>query len=179
MAHSSQDKMDEMVALQKQEVGKQKDVSHKESSGAMGEILVGAYPKLLRFATAYVRDKIKAEDFVMDAIERVLRSSKSNDIGNVEAYTITIIKNLVKDDAKKHKPIYGEVPDVADKREPGGIEDIKRVFFRLGEQCQEILDLFGLGYSYAELSEALDIPPGTVASRKARCSDNFRQELER
>jgi RNA polymerase sigma factor (sigma-70 family) len=48
----------------------------------------------------------------------------------------------------------------------------------LPEHCQEILDrFFARGESYHEISAALDIPMGTIASRISRCLAKLRVEL--
>ena len=48
----------------------------------------------------------------------------------------------------------------------------------LSEPCQEILDrFFAQGQSYREISEALEIPMGTIASRISRCLTKLRTEL--
>jgi RNA polymerase sigma-70 factor (ECF subfamily) len=49
----------------------------------------------------------------------------------------------------------------------------------LPEHCQEILDrFFARDESYREIADALDIPPGTIASRISRCLKKLREELE-
>jgi|SRR5436190_8780740 len=49
----------------------------------------------------------------------------------------------------------------------------------LGEGCREILDrFFARDESYRAIGAALDIPPGTVASRISRCLDKLRAKLE-
>ena len=45
--------------------------------------------------------------------------------------------------------------------------------------CQEILDrFFARDESYRLIGEALDLPPGTIASRISRCLVKLRTELE-
>ena len=48
----------------------------------------------------------------------------------------------------------------------------------LPENCHEILDrFFGRDETYHDISEALDIPMGTIASRISRCLTKLRAEL--
>jgi RNA polymerase sigma-70 factor, ECF subfamily len=48
----------------------------------------------------------------------------------------------------------------------------------LSEDCREILDrFFTRDESYRTIGEALDIPPGTIASRISRCLAKLREEL--
>jgi RNA polymerase sigma factor (sigma-70 family) len=49
----------------------------------------------------------------------------------------------------------------------------------LPENCREILDrFFARDESYRDIGEALDLPPGTIASRISRCLVKLRGELE-
>jgi RNA polymerase sigma-70 factor (ECF subfamily) len=72
--------------------------------------------------------------------------------------------------------------------EPGADSDLERIELALGvraamgtlpEHCQEILDrFFAQEQSYQEISTALGIPMGTIASRISRCLTKLRSELE-
>ena len=49
----------------------------------------------------------------------------------------------------------------------------------LPDNCQDILDrFFARDESYRAISEALDLPPGTIASRISRCLVKLRVEIE-
>jgi RNA polymerase sigma-70 factor (ECF subfamily) len=49
----------------------------------------------------------------------------------------------------------------------------------LTENCREILDrFFACDESYRTIGEALDLPPGTIASRISRCLAKLRELLE-
>jgi RNA polymerase sigma-70 factor (ECF subfamily) len=49
----------------------------------------------------------------------------------------------------------------------------------LPENCREILDrFFAQDESYRTIGEALDLPPGTIASRISRCLDKLKALLE-
>jgi RNA polymerase sigma-70 factor (ECF subfamily) len=49
----------------------------------------------------------------------------------------------------------------------------------LSEDCREILDrFFAQDQSYRAIGEALDLPPGTIASRISRCLKKLRTELQ-
>ena len=50
---------------------------------------------------------------------------------------------------------------------------------QLPEHCAEILDrFFARDESYQAIGEALDLPPGTIASRISRCLRKMRGQLE-
>jgi DNA-directed RNA polymerase specialized sigma24 family protein len=49
----------------------------------------------------------------------------------------------------------------------------------LSSECQEILDrFFTRDESYKTISERLEIPPGTIASRISRCLVKLRGQIE-
>jgi len=73
---------------------------------------------------------------------------------------------------------------LADER-GAGMEEIEEAFAvreavaGLSEACQDILDrFFAQDQSYRTISDELDIPSGTIASRIARCLLKLRGELE-
>ncbi|HLF68146.1 MAG TPA: sigma-70 family RNA polymerase sigma factor [Gaiellaceae bacterium] len=56
---------------------------------------------------------------------------------------------------------------------------VREALATLPEQCQDILDrFFARDQSYRTISEELDLPAGTIASRIARCLGKLRNELE-
>jgi RNA polymerase sigma factor (sigma-70 family) len=49
----------------------------------------------------------------------------------------------------------------------------------LPQDCREVLDrFFCRDESYRQIGEALDLPPGTIASRISRCLGKLREEVE-
>jgi DNA-directed RNA polymerase specialized sigma24 family protein len=72
-----------------------------------------------------------------------------------------------------------------DERLDGTIEElddaftIREALADLGEPCHELLDrFFARDESYRTISEQLDLPSGTIASRISRCLGKLRSELE-
>jgi RNA polymerase sigma-70 factor (ECF subfamily) len=56
--------------------------------------------------------------------------------------------------------------------------DVHEALGRLSGDCREILDrFFARDESYRTIGEALEIPPGTIASRISRCLAKLRAEL--
>ncbi len=75
--------------------------------------------------------------------------------------------------------------DVFDERVARTTEEIDEAFTvrealaELGEPCHELLDrFFARDQSYRTISEELDLPSGTVASRISRCLAKLRSDLE-
>jgi len=57
--------------------------------------------------------------------------------------------------------------------------EVREAMATLPENCQEILDrFFARGQSYQEISESLQIPMGTIASRISRCLTKLRRQLD-
>jgi len=73
--------------------------------------------------------------------------------------------------------------------EPDGFDDqleildqalvVREALSGIGEMCSEMLDrFFARDESYRTIGEALDLPPGTIASRISRCLDKLKSALE-
>jgi RNA polymerase sigma factor (sigma-70 family) len=57
--------------------------------------------------------------------------------------------------------------------------DVHRLLSGLPEHCRDILDrFFARDESYRTIGEALDLPPGTIASRISRCLAKLREAYE-
>ncbi len=69
----------------------------------------------------------------------------------------------------------------ADDSELGRLEvslDIRAAVDELPEACREVVVRFFLrDESYAQIGDAMDIPPGTIASRISRCLTKLREAL--
>jgi RNA polymerase sigma-70 factor (ECF subfamily) len=80
-----------------------------------------------------------------------------------------------------------EVPTDSDLEPPGGPDALERLeealtvrdaLTALPAHCQEVLDrFFARDESYQTIGAALDIPPGTIASRISRCLTKLREQL--
>ena len=56
---------------------------------------------------------------------------------------------------------------------------VHQALAQLPDHCREILDrFFTQDESYRMIGEALEVPPGTIASRISRCLTRLRGELE-
>jgi len=77
----------------------------------------------------------------------------------------------------------------ADALDPADIDDllelldealaVRQALAELGEPCREVLDrFFARDESYRTIGDALDLPPGTIASRISRCLEKLRTAME-
>jgi RNA polymerase sigma factor (sigma-70 family) len=75
------------------------------------------------------------------------------------------------------EPIAGDVAHDLDEIEEAFA--VREALSTLQEPCREILDrFFTKDQSYRTISEELDLPAGTIASRIARCLGKLREQLE-
>jgi RNA polymerase sigma-70 factor (ECF subfamily) len=75
------------------------------------------------------------------------------------------------------EPLAAEV--AADLEEIDEAFTVREAMTTLSGACQDILDrFFARDQSYRTISDELDIPSGTIASRIARCLSKLRVELE-
>ena len=161
----------------------------------LGNELVKLYPKMLRYALSLTRNKELAEDLVMDVIARLLgRSDQFEEGTNIAGYAIRAIKNRFIDDYRYKARMVNEssmsadgdnfFDGIADEsahlKTTSGLErrDLARALCATGDECLEILTLFGVGSSYKEISERLEIAIGTVMSKMARCRAKLTMQME-
>ena len=144
------------------------------------------YPRLLRFANAYVDDRFEAENIVQDVFLKLWekRASLPTDI-NLQAYLLTMVKNQCMDFLKHQKVVeqhfadwetvqqqeesfnYYAIsqfnPDVMD------VESVERFVEKaindLPEQCRKVFELSRYdSLKYKEIAERLGISVKTVES---------------
>ena len=161
----------------------------------LGEEMVKLYPRMLRYALSLTRNKDLAEDLIMDVITRLLgRADQFGDGTNIEGYAIRAVKNRFIDDRRYKVRMVTEASlgtegdnffdgiadDRAEMETTSGLErrDLARALSATGNDCLEILTLFGVGSSYKEISERLEIAIGTVMSKMARCRSKLKIQLE-
>jgi RNA polymerase sigma-70 factor, ECF subfamily len=143
------------------------------------EALVELYPKLYRYALSKTRDADRAEDFVLEACKRILEREESlGERVNLVAYAITIIRNLTVDGSRRREDQLDDTIDgPADLTTPGGLFEISNLLNSLGQECEKILTIFAMGYSYSEISTSLGIAQGTVMSRMSRCRSRLQAAM--
>ena len=161
----------------------------------LGKTLVKLHPKMVRYALSLTRNKDLAEDLAMDVITRLLeRADQFEDGTNIEGYAIRAVKNRFIDDRRDRVRMVTEsslgtdeenffdgiADDRAEMETTSGLErrDLARALCATGNDCLEVLTLFGVGSSYKEISERLEIAIGTVMSKMARCRSKLKTQLE-
>ena len=151
--------------------------------------LLGALPRLRRYAIALVGDRTLADDLVQDCVERALKNRAAlKDARKLFGWLRTIVHNLYMD-ALREKRSRGTTVDLDEMANSLNASvapndrtmtlDFVRAMDGLSADHRQILLLIGVeGLSYREIADELDIPIGTVMSRLARARDQLRSRLD-
>ena len=154
------------------------------------EQMIEALPKWRAFALSRTGIVDDADDLASRTNVKILerhRTSPFEPDTNIEAFGITVIRNLIIDDARSRQTRKTDnVDNIDDAGGPSAsnpetsifTQEILRFINQLSKACREILTLCGAGYSYAEIAEALDIEIGTVQSRLFRCRQKLKSLME-
>ena len=148
---------------------------------AFRQQLLGAIPRLRRYARSLVFDASTADDLVQTALERALAHWHQFDQRrDILVWTISIAHNAYMDDRRRnarfnlvtpHESQPDALHDVADagSADVGLRIDLVAALNQLPLDQREPLLLVALEqFSYAEVAEVLRIPIGTVMSRISR-----------
>jgi RNA polymerase sigma-70 factor (ECF subfamily) len=123
-----------------------------------------------------------ADDLVQKTLLKAFEKEYLYKGGNLTGWVVTIMKNLFIDDIRKLKDkIFVDIDDevmISNNNDKYlDVSDTNSALKRLGKKCQDILLLVAEEYKYAEISERLSIPIGTVMSGLTRCRKQLYKEL--
>lgn len=146
------------------------------------QLIVPYIPNLRRYARALVGDRDGADDLVQDTLERAVRKFHLWRPGDLRAWLFSIMHNVFVNQLKARK-IAPEVEiDEATIAAPiptansVDILDLQRALQCLAPEQREVLLLVALeDMTYADVSNALGIPIGTVMSRLSRGREKLRR----
>lgn len=138
-------------------------------------------PRLRRYARALAGDNHRADDLVQDTLERALTKFHLWRHGSdLRAWMFTIMHNVFINQLKARRELALDdaVEDglqSAPQSDPLELRDLDAALRRLPVEQREVLLLVGLEQlSYAEASQALAVPVGTVMSRLSRGRERLR-----
>lgn len=142
------------------------------------------YPIFERYALVLSKNRMTAEDIVMDVFRTLVeRPELLVPIKNVEAYVMQSIKMRFFEIVRSNKMNDVAINEDWDPVDPMSSVDgdvvLKEILQKLddvGQICKSILTLFGLGYTYTEISKIEEVEMGTLKSRLARCRTNLVME---
>jgi RNA polymerase sigma-70 factor (ECF subfamily) len=145
-------------------------------------------PRLYRLAWSWTHDRDSAQDLVQETWAKAFeRSRQLQDEARLQAWLSRIMVNLYRDQlraAREHLDIGGlELAHDQDTDSQAGkqdeIERVRRAVARLPHDQRMVLTLVDLmELSYAQVSETLDVPIGTVMSRLSRSRNRLKQLLQ-
>lgn len=152
--------------------------------------LTGMMPRLRRYALSLTRNPDVADDMVQSTLERALSKRHLYKPGtNFDGWMFRICRNLWIDEIRKKKFDAGPMePEMVERMmtfdgerqmaERALLANVSAAMAKLSEDQRSVLLLVGVeGHSYAEASEMLEIPVGTVMSRLARARQNLSQQI--
>jgi RNA polymerase sigma-70 factor (ECF subfamily) len=125
-----------------------------------------------------------AEDVFQDVFAKVYEQlGRLRDDGSVRPWIAQLTRRTCIDRLRSTRE--AAVEDI----EPPGVDDrlaeldealtVRETMATLSENCQDILDrFFARDESYKTIGEALELPPGTIASRISRCLDKLKAAME-
>jgi RNA polymerase sigma-70 factor (ECF subfamily) len=143
--------------------------------------IVAHIPRLRRYARALAGDSHRADDLVQDTLERALAKFHLWRRGSdMRAWMFAIMHNVFINQLKaRREQALDETMEAAlegaQRSDPLELRDLDAALQRLPAEQREVLLLVGLEQlSYAEASQALDVPVGTVMSRLSRGRERLR-----
>ncbi|MEM6682373.1 MAG: RNA polymerase sigma factor [Pseudomonadota bacterium] len=153
--------------------------------------IIGAIPRLRRFAYSLTGNTSDADDLVQACLEKALKNrTKYTDTGDIAPWLFKIMKNTFIDHtrAQARRPAFVELETSASQatadRQPTPEEalahrDTLNAIDGLPEEQKLIVALVLVdGRSYQEAADILRIPVGTVMSRLARARRRLQEELQ-
>lgn len=158
-------------------------------SDAQQTELMAALPGLKRFCLSLTGDAADADDLLQLTVERVLERGMPVD-AHVAKWSYRVCRNIWLDELRSREVRQRYVATavvsegVATESADDGfgrveLERVDAAMQALPEEQRSALLLVAVeGRSYAEVSEILDIPLGTVMSRVARARRSLAEKLE-
>jgi RNA polymerase sigma-70 factor (family 1) len=145
--------------------------------------------KLFRFANRMMTNVPEAEDIVQEVFLRLwARKDRLNEYKSIEAFAMTITKNLCLDKLKskgyktnelteRHEQQTTETPyhkmEISDS-----YQKVKKIIDTLPEQQRMIIHLRDIeGYEYEEISEVMNINVNTIRVNLSRARKIVREKL--
>jgi len=147
--------------------------------------LIACIPRLRRYARALVGDAASADDLVQDTVERGWAKLHSWQGGSdMRAWLFSIMHNVYIDQVRRPSLLTESLGEEAPIHTTDNISsrlelrDMERVLRQLPNEQREVLLLVALeGMSYDEVSQALNVPKGTVMSRLSRAREKLRASM--
>ncbi len=144
-------------------------------------------PRLYRLAYSWTMNPALADDLTQDTLVKGLR--KVGQLKNpdaLEGWLFGILRNCWRDYYRSHRDmdeldnnqLTDEFTPEHHHEQQNIVTKVRSAVAQLAEGQREVLTLVDLeGFSYAEVSQSLDIPMGTVMSRLCRARKALAEKL--
>lgn len=159
----------------------------REVSAEFKAGLLGAVPRLRRYAQSLTRDGAEADDLVQHTLLKAWEHRRQFVAGtSLSAWLFTILRNGFFNGRRKHRR---EVPDpdgihaaglssAAEQEHRADLRDLQDALDRLEPAQREALVLVAVeGLSYEAAALVIGCPAGTVKSRVSRARDRLTEDL--
>jgi RNA polymerase sigma factor (sigma-70 family) len=144
---------------------------------------------LWRYARVLTRNDVDADDLVQEALARALTLAGTFDQSRqLLPWLITVVRNtfltgVTRANAEKRRmETYSILSDTCllpSQEHSAELSNVRKALIALPIEHVEVLHLVGvLGFTYADASQILDVPAGTVMSRLSRARAALRDKLE-
>ncbi len=146
--------------------------------------------KLFRYAFSYNKDKSESEDIVQEVFIRLWQKRKNLDkIKNIEAWSMTITRNLTFDKLKANRLEFNDLHHVEDKaqeifnpeqmvEQSETIAGIRKIIDSLSEKQKQVIFLRDIeGHTYQEIGDIMGIDQNLVKVTLFRARENVRKKL--
>ena len=147
-------------------------------------LIIPFSPNLRRYARALVGDRDGADDLVQDTLERAVRKFHLWRPGDLRAWLFSIMHNVFVNQLKARKiapeveidenALAAPIPTATSL----DVIDLERALLTLAPEQREVVLLVALeDMTYADVSQSLGIPIGTVMSRLSRGRERLRRAM--
>ena len=148
----------------------------------------GAYrDDLYRVALSWCGDGMLADDLTQEALTRGLtKQHQLRDEAKLEHWLFRILNNCWREHLRRHHPMVDveelvlsstQTPELGLRKEQV-IDRVRAAIDQLPLGQRQVVTLVDLrGFTYAEVAEILEIPPGTVMSRLSRARAMLKEQL--
>jgi RNA polymerase sigma-70 factor (ECF subfamily) len=144
---------------------------------------------MIAYATRLTGDRHAAEDVVQETLVRAWKHPEVlvNGKGSVRGWLLTVVRNIVIDQARARGTRPTEVPEspTTDPMTGDHSDDVVESMTMMGllgelsvEQRHVLVELYYRGSTVAETAATLGVPPGTVRSRAFYALRALRERLD-
>lgn len=134
-------------------------------------------PSLMKFALKLTRNQHDAEDLTQDTLLRAISKKHLYKEANLKKWAFAIMRNLFISKCRKQKPLYRPMPNPDDTDQSIMYSQALQIVNQLKSAFKVPFMMRFEGYSYKEISAALNIPIHTTKTRIFRARQQLKTKL--